>query len=81
MNSVKQPKYKPTQNLVCDLTNKQKYMTHYRVFIFYINMGMNVTKIHTIYRFKLSPWLEKCINHNTQKRTQAKTNFCKELYK
>ena len=42
---------------------------------------MKVTKIHTIYRFKQSPWLVKCIDHNTQKRTQAKTNFEKDLYK
>ena len=81
MNSVKQSKYKPTQKVVCDLTNKQKFLTHYRVFKFYINMGMKVTKIHTIYRFKQSPWLVKCIDHNTQKRTQAKTNFEKDLYK
>ena len=81
MNSVKQPNYKPTEKLMSDLTNKQKNMMHYRMFKFYINMGMNVAKIHTIYRFKQSPWLEKYIEHNTQKRTKAKTNFEKDLYK
>ena len=30
MNSVKQPNYKPTEKLLCDLTNKQKYMIHFR---------------------------------------------------
>ena len=34
MNSVKQPNYKPTEKRMCDLTNKQKYMIHYRVFKF-----------------------------------------------
>ena len=52
MNSVKQPNYKPIAKLMCDLTNKQKYMIHYRMFKFYTKMGMKVTKIHTIYRFK-----------------------------
>ena len=28
MNSIKQSIYKPTQNLVCDLSNNQKYMMH-----------------------------------------------------
>ena len=42
---------------------------------------MKVTKIHTIYRFKQSPWIEKYIDHNTQKRTKAKTNLEKDLYK
>ena len=81
MNSVKQPNYKPTEKLMCDLTNKYNYMMHYRMFKFYTNLGMKVTKIHTIYRFKQSLWLEKYINHNTQKRTKAKTNFEKDLYK
>ena len=81
MNSVKQPNYKPTEKLMCDLTNKYNYMMHYRMFKFYTNLGMKVTKIHTIYRFKQSLWLEKYINHNTQKRAKAKTNFEKDLYK
>ena len=81
VNSVNQPNYKPTSKLMCDITNQTNYMTHYRVFKFYINMGMKVTKIHTIYRFKQSAWLAKYIDHNTQKRTQAKTNFEKDLYK
>ena len=51
------------------------------MFKFYTKMGMRVTHIHTIYRFKQSPWLEKYKNHNTQKRTKAKTNFEKDLYK
>ena len=41
---------------------------------------MKVTKIYTVNRFKQSLWLEKLIIHNTQKRTQAKTNFEKDLY-
>ena len=54
---------------------------HYRMFKFYINMGMKVTKIHTIYCFKQNPWLAKDIDHNNQERTKAKTNFVKDLYK
>ena len=80
MNIVKQPNYKPLENLMCDLRNKQKYMIRNRMFKFYIIMGIKVTKIHTIYRFKQSLWLEKYIIHNTQKRTKAKTNFEKDLY-
>ena len=81
MNNVNQPNYKPTSKLMCDVTNKSKYMIHYRMFKFYLNQGMKVTKIHTIYKFKQSPWLGKYIDHNTQKRTVAKTNFEKDLYK
>ena len=74
MNSVKQTNYKPATKLGCDLTNKNMYMINYRMFKFYTKMGMKVTKIHSL-------WLEKYINHNTQKRTKAKTNFEKDMYK
>ena len=74
MNNINQPNYKPTSKLMCDVINKSKYMIHYRMFKFYLNQGMKVTKIHTIYRFKQSPWLGKYIDHNTQKRTVAKEN-------
>ena len=56
-------------------------MIHYRMFKFYTKMGMKVRKTHSLWRFKQSLWLEKYINHNTQKRTKAKTNFEKDLYK
>ena len=81
MNNVNQPNYKPTPKLMCDVTNKSKYMIHYRMFKFYLNQGMKVTKIRTIYRLKQSAWLAKYIDHNTHKRTKAKTNFEKDLYK
>ena len=81
MNNINQPNYKPLSKLMCDVTNKSKYMIHYRMFKFYLNQGMKVTKIHTIYKFKQSPWLGKYIDHNTQKRTVAKTIFEKDLYK
>ena len=51
------------------------------MFKFDTKMGMKVTKKFTIYRFKQSLWLEKYTNHTTQKRTKAKTNFEKDLYK
>ena len=56
-------------------------MLHYRMFKFYLSQGMKVTKIHTLYKFKQSAWLGKYIDHTTQKRTEAKTNFEKDLYK
>ena len=81
MNNVNQPNYKPTPKLMGDVTNKSKYMINFRMFKIYLNHGMKITKIHTIYRFKQSPFLGKYIDHNTKKRTVAKTNFEKDLYK
>ena len=46
----------------------------------YTKLGMKVTKIHSLWRSKQTLWLEKYINHKTQKRTKAKTIFEKDLY-
>ena len=50
------------------------------MFNFYTKMGMKISKIHMIYRIKQSLWSEKYINHNTQERSKAKTNFEKEYF-
>ena len=48
---------------------------------FFIRHGMIVDKIHNIISFKQSSWLEKYINFNTQKRSQAVNDFEKDFYK
>ena len=48
---------------------------HYRLFKFYVKMGMKVTKIHQTYRFK--QWLAKYIDPNTQNGTHAKQTLKK----
>ena len=81
MNSVKFKNYRPSEKLVCDQTDKKNYMMHYRIFIFYLKMGMKVTKIHTVYKFNQSNWLKGYIDLNTQKRKLANNNFEKNLFK
>ena len=81
INSILPKKYRPTNKLMCDVKNKKHYMLHYRMLKFYLKEGLRITKIHTIYRFKQSPWLATYINKNTQNRSESKTNFEKDLYK
>ena len=45
------------------------------MFKFYVNIGMKLTKIRYLYRYKQSPWLTVIYDHNTQNRTQGKTTF------
>ena len=33
------------------------YVMNYRMFRFYINQGMKVSNLHSVYRFKQSAWL------------------------
>ena len=73
--------YTQTKKLICDWSDKKKYLVHYRMLKFYIRHGMTVEKVHNVISFKQSMWLEKYISFNTQKRNKAKNDFEKDFYK
>ena len=81
MNKIKPKNYTKPKKLICDWTDKKKYLTHYRMLKFYVRHGMIVEKIHEIISFKQSRWLEKYISFNTQKRNRAKNDFEKDFFK
>ena len=47
----------------------------------YIRHGIRIFNVHTVYKFKQSPWLAKYIIYNTEQRKKAKTEFEKHFYK
>ena len=48
---------------------------------FYIRHGIRILNVHTVYKFKQSPWLAKYIKNNTEQRKKAVTEFEKHFYK
>ena len=80
MKAIKPKDYTKYKKLICDWTDKENYLVHYRMSKFYVRHGMVVDKIHEIISFKQSKWLEKYINFNTQKRNRAKNDFKKDFY-
>ena len=81
MKKIKPKSYTKSNKLICDWTDKKKYLIHYRMLKFYARHGMVVEKIHQIISFKQSRWLEKYISFNTQKRNKAKNDFEKDYFK
>ena len=67
--------------LIPTLSNKQKYVLHYRNLQLYIDLGLKVNKVHRVLEFNQSPWLKEYINFNTMKRAQAKNSFEKDFFK
>ena len=48
--------------LIPNLGNKKNYVIHYRNLQLYISLGMKVTKVHKILKFKQSDWLKNLLN-------------------
>ena len=81
MNNIKPKNYEKSEKLLCDWTDKKKYLIHYRMLKFYVRHGMIVGKFLGKISFKQSRCLEKFIKFNTQKRNRAKNDFEKDFFK
>ena len=53
--------------LVPKLDDKTNYVLHYRSLQLYLSLGIKLTKIHKLLRFKQSDWMKKYIDFNTKK--------------
>ena len=67
--------------LVPNLGSKSKYVVHYKNLQFYLSLGMKLTKVHRILKFKQSDWLKKYIDFNTDKRKNAAHSFEENYFK
>ena len=68
-------------NLIPNLRDKSCYVLHYRTLQLYVSLGMVVTRIHKVLKFKQSDWLKMFVMFNTAKRMNAANEFEKAFFK
>ena len=61
--------------------DKKNYVVHIKNLKFYLEQGLELTKINRVIEFKQSNWLEDWINLNTTFRTNATNEFEKDYFK
>ena len=67
--------------LIPILGTKTNYVLYYKNLQLYLSLGMKLTKIHRVLKFKQSDWMKKYINFDTKKRTNAPNSFEKDFFK
>ena len=75
------PTSSKSKKLILDQNNKYEYPILYRMLKFVVKMGIKVTKVHRIIKFKKDYIIRDYIELNNKMRAEAKTEPEKDIIK
>ena len=67
--------------IICSIEDKDKYVVHIKALKQVLNHGLILKKVHRVIKLNQRAWLKPCIDMNTKKRMDAKTEFEKDFFK
>ena len=69
------------KRLMPNLGNKTNCIVHYRNLQLCFSLGIKLTKIHRVLKFRQSEWMKKYIDFNTEKGMNAANDFERDFFK
>ena len=69
------------EKIIPNLRDKEKYVLHYKNLKQYLDLGLELTRIHRGIKFEESEWLKPYIDMNTKLRTKGNIDFEKYFFK
>ena len=73
--------FKSSYKLLLSQNDKKNYCVHFKLLKYYLQQGMQLTKIHNCIQFTQKPFLRPYIEFNSAQRARAQSKHEKDFYK
>lgn len=69
------------KKLIPNLESKERYVIHYRNLKYFLELGVNLEKVHRVISFTQSYWLKSYVEYNAEMRKKATSDIEKDIFK
>lgn len=80
-NTSEKVRHVESDKVLLDFTDKIEYKIDFRLLKLFVRMGVEVTKIHFAYKYKMDYVIKNYIMDNTDRRKKQTSDFMKDFFK